>query len=141
MRLYRVEDEDGAGPWRARPFDLRGRIGATSMFDWCEEVGLEGGMHNDTTGFPNPREDGISNAMAGTYLSACRSTAQIDHWFPEPLRQVMRREGFRLAVYEIPESRVYVASKQVAVVGESMCAAPIEILDLVTFQPKETDNA
>lgn len=91
--VYRVEHpEDNKGPW-------------------CHAIGSE----LDAQNMPTPYNDGLSSNVT-QWLGARIHGACLErlfYWFTENDRQLLRSEGFVLATYVVPPSKVATGFEQI----------------------------
>lgn len=96
MRFYRVEDENGQGPYR-RTSPLRNQI--------CKD-------HNTGDRWPDPWEDGIDFDVMG-HVCGFPSMDALRDWF-EGWGDRLVQAGFHLNVYEVSEQLVEAGQRQAA---------------------------
>lgn len=81
--LWRIEDEEGEGPFRS-PF-MRRRISLAAT------DGEDNGWTND---LPLPCEEGLD--MHGQHLCAVADRASLGLWFPTPVRRLLGNHGYSM---------------------------------------------
>jgi hypothetical protein len=81
--LWRIEDEEGEGPFRS-PF-MRRRISLAAT------DGEDNGWTND---LPLPMEEGLD--MHGQHLCAIADHASLGIWFPVPVRRLLGDHGYSI---------------------------------------------
>jgi len=113
MQVYRVEDEDGGGPYNGE--------NAPTAFtgDWIKLI--NGNINkdgNDLVNQPSPYRDIPEWAEPFTghkrYRFGFRTIEQLHSWFHDGARQELDRRGFKWAKYEVPDQWVHVGGHQVA---------------------------
>lgn len=100
MRVFRIEDDDGNGPFRYNHI-----IDAMGTYV----------VHTTDNGFPTPQEEGLN--FTSCHKCGCLSPRELVRWFPRPVREILAREGYSLAIYEVPESQVQIGEHQVIYVS------------------------
>jgi hypothetical protein len=81
MLVYRIEGENGTGPYRGNPIP---------RMSWA---------HTDTS-HPTPLSEGL--CLDDDFFCGFRTLDQLKVWF-KGFRNELRVTGFRLKVYEIPQ--------------------------------------
>ena len=91
MKIYRYENKAGLGPI----------FGETSVsLGWLN--------------MPVPDADGISQFEPGEMLCGCTSRKQLAKWFPTWIRRAIKRDGYKLKQYDVPDDLCFVGKHQVA---------------------------
>lgn len=101
MLVWRIETATGNGPYRG---DGRSRALKDALF-----------YSEDMERHPLPADDGIDiwGAHKG-YLFAFNSVLQLGSWFDDEMLGLLKAEGFRAVLYEVPEFDVAHGKRQVA---------------------------
>jgi hypothetical protein len=100
MLVYRVE-KNGVGPY------------------WSDEVSEDLyeriSSHNGCANRPVPRRDGIDipQHMAKEYYFGFQDIESLKKWF-RGVRNKLRKNGFKMSVYDVDENLVYIGKKQLA---------------------------
>lgn len=110
MRVYRIEAEDGSGPFQS-----------TELIEAMDAAMIDAGrIGPDKTPWhdrlPMPWADGIDAAeLVGfqTPRTGCASLRQLVTWFPRPCREVLVANGHRMIAFEVPHSAVSSGRRQV----------------------------
>lgn len=87
VRLWRIEDDDGKGPFRSLSMRRRMSLAATD--------GEDGGW---TNAFRLPSEEGLD--QHGHHLCAVADPASLREWFPMPVRRLLGEWGYSLVRLE-----------------------------------------
>lgn len=87
VRLWRIEDDDGEGPFRSLSMRRRMSHAATD--------GEDGGW---TNAFRLPSEEGLD--QHGHHLCAVADIASLREWFPMPVRRLLGEWGYSLVRLE-----------------------------------------
>jgi hypothetical protein len=105
MIVYRVENRDGEGPYRA--------FLPNEMYDWNHH--------------PSPREDGIE-FQEYHYFGFC-SKEQLYKWFRYPwVNRTLNREGYRLVTYQVSKNYIILGENQLVFTkaeAQKRCAEPL----------------
>lgn len=111
MRIYRIEDKNGLGPYAG---------GAMSR----AEYGYEPKRH------PSPVDDGIN--YSHDIYAGFPSLTKCYYWFVDTwIRQYLRQHGYKIGVYECPGHYVQHGQRQVAFVkAMAMKVEEMEIEDV-----------
>lgn len=126
MRVYRVEDAEGYGPFQG------GR--GEALHDALLANNHQGALLADMAGecwhswarerggdylFPTPWNDPLIGRTWEGFGWAridprvgCLSLRDIVTWFPKPCRSVLKDEGFRLTLWEVKEGEVLAGTRQ-----------------------------
>ena len=102
MKIYRIEDKDGCGPWQCECLASKE---AQSLLDDALSP-LE-----DREDFPGPARDGLT--ITPNTVFGCLGLAQLHEWFPEPAWTTLESLGFLVVVYDVPPERVHYGRVQV----------------------------
>lgn len=101
MRVFRIEDDNGNGPFRHdHILNAMGR-----HID-----------HDCDNGFPTPHQEGL-DFRSGEHKCGCASMRDLVTWFPRPVRQILAREGYSFTVLEVPDDRIQMGERQVIYVA------------------------
>lgn len=95
MKVYRMEDRYGNGPWGARTAGRRDFRGNT---------------------LPTPMDDNIANlpeSPGRNIRCGVKSPADLRLWFDREDRAVLKHAGAKIAVYEAPDDAVWIGGHQV----------------------------
>lgn len=108
MRIYRIEDENGDGPYNG------GREITETLF-WAH-VRDDGNAADVDETHPQPSLDiaGFTERLKGRYRFAFDSMEQLLKWFGPNARRVLKRYPFTVAEYSVPEPAVIKGIYQVA---------------------------
>lgn len=113
MQVYRVEDEEGGGPYNGLRAPAPFTDGWTKIING--QINKEG---NDLVHQPSPYRDIPQWAEPfpghGRYRFGFQTVEQLHNWFHDVAQQELDRRGFKLAKYEVPEKWVHVGGHQVA---------------------------
>lgn len=120
MRIYRVENKNGFGPWAG----LEGERGMwddhLSPMDFREanDAALKIALR-EVNRLPSPYQDGLDpfNRLADKAELGCSSIEQLRQWFPEKVVRHMEDDfadwGYKVVELEASDAGLYVLSHQV----------------------------
>lgn len=125
MLVYRYENEDGYGPFTGGhlAWDFTDAMLEAGRYADCDDPGDPDCWHNR---FPNLWEEGLNAPDDWEDRCAVRSPRDVVRWFPKPCREVLAREGFRLAAYEVPDDAVLTGDHQVVFDASRAVTARLE---------------
>jgi hypothetical protein len=128
MRVYRVEDENGCGPWRA--------VGDHRINDGASSYDENARRHSCGEG-PAPYSDGIM--IRDEQVCGTRTLKQFRMWFrcARGRAAMARNAGLRLCVYDVPREHVQVGGYQVMFTKDR--ATLVGMRDLRTLRPVPMD--
>lgn len=110
MQVIRVEDDSGYGPFRSNS------AGCFAMTMAVRQSGNERLNNKQPDGYwhehlPSPYEEGLDRACSD--FCGVISFRHLVMWFPRPIRVWLHNNGFKFAVYEVPEDYVEEGATQV----------------------------
>jgi hypothetical protein len=110
MQVYRVEDEDGGGPYNGDRAPKAFTPGWTAI--------VNGNPLGDRVSQPDPYSDIPKWATPfvghARYRFGFKTVEQMHSWFHDEAKEELVSRGFKLAKYEVPDSWVHVGGHQVA---------------------------
>lgn len=125
MKVYRVEDQEGNGPWGNGADNRNRRL--------VPMLSIYGG---------DPRCHNIPGMGYGDHRKfACHTIPCFAAYWPSPEgRKKLVDAGARLAVYEVPDSAVAICQYETQCVFEPAAARLVAVLDPETLEEKEIGN-
>lgn len=100
MRVYRIENKEGLGPYSARAYRSK------EYPKWLEPYR----DHTEKTPqicYPEAMK------LTQSHVFGFVNRRQIREWFPRKIRNLLKREGLRCTIYEVPHHNVVIANRQV----------------------------
>lgn len=126
MKVYRIEDSEGIGPF----------VRCTGVVRYWDKTLEDQEADPSVNGVspyshPNPSAE-FGKQIGSSYYCSFKDIEQLLRWFPHgPGREKMQEADFKLRIYETED---YMEGKR-QVVFKKSTAIPIGLLDLVTFEP------
>jgi hypothetical protein len=126
MRIFRLENEEGVGPFSKKYFKHTEHEDFYNQYYWplVEEFYVK---HH----LPNLKEDGLCHESLN--LTGCLSEKDFHHWFSQDLLVALEVMGFTVNEYEISSDFVKVGQSKKQVIFSSDHAKWIKEKSIETF--------